>query len=176
VPADDADTAADVPPHPLESAQQRAERLVAAGFGAERASAILAKESQARLAAAYAEYEGSGTVRPLNAAAAGAVADALRGDLGDAEYERYLAATGQPTRVIVAEVEPGSAAANAGLLPGDEITSYRGRRVFNVRDLNASMQDGDLGETVPATVVRDGQTLQLYVGGGWLGAGARSAR
>jgi PDZ domain-containing protein len=175
VPPRTAPEAAEDPRPPLESPQQRVERLVAAGFSAERAGAIVQTESQQRLSAARAEYAATGTIRALGAAA-GKTADTLRTELGDADYERYLAATGQPTRVVVGAVEPGSAAANAGLLPGDEVHTYRGRRVFNVRELNALLLEGTVGQTVPATVVRDGQAMQLYVSGGPLGAATRSAR
>jgi S1-C subfamily serine protease len=161
---------------PLETPRDRIARLVAGGFSEQRAAAIVQRESQVRLAAASAEYERSGTVRALSAATEAAVASAIRSELGDADYERYLSATGQPTRVVVGEVEPGSAAANAGLMPGDEIRSYRGQRVFNAGELNASMLAAAIGETVATTVVRDGQPLQLYVSGGPLGMAAQSAR
>ena len=93
----------------------------------------------------------------------------LRAEIGDAEFERYLEALGQPTSVVIGSVEPASAAANAGLLPGDEIVAYGGQRVFNARDLSALTLQRGTGETVAATVVRDGQSLQLYVTGGPLG-------
>jgi hypothetical protein len=54
-------------------------------------------------------------------------------------------------------------------MPGDEIRTYAGQRVFNQRDLNALMLAGTPGEVVATTVVRDGQTLQLYVTRGPLG-------
>ena len=174
-PAEDEVELSEGPVPPLESPQQRADRLIAAGFSGERAAAIVQAESKLRAAAAYDEYQRSGTVRALNASAAGTAEGALREELGDADYERYLAALGRPTRVVVRDIEPGSAAANAGILPGDEIRSYRGRRVFDVGELNASMLEGGIGQTVPATIVRDGQALQLYVDGGELGIAPRSA-
>jgi serine protease Do len=93
----------------------------------------------------------------------------LRAEIGDEEFEQYLEALGRPTSVLVGTVEPSSAAANGGLLPGDQIVAYAGQRVFNARDLSALTQQRGIGETVPATVVRDGQRLQLYVTGGPLG-------
>jgi hypothetical protein len=179
VPPPDASAIAEIEsptaPQPIESPQQRVDRLIAAGFSAERAAAIVQTESELKVTAAYTEYQRSGTVRALNPTTRIAIASALREELGDADYERYLAATGQPTRVMVGDVEPESAAANAGFLPGDEIRDFRGRRIFNVSELNAAMLDGDSGQTVPATIVRDGHVLQLYVSGGELGIAARSA-
>jgi S1-C subfamily serine protease len=143
------------------------ERLSASGLSRDRAEEVLRRESQLRRAAAFAEYRATGTIGPLNAWPADV--EQTRAELGDADYERYLQATGQQTRVIVGDVEPASAAANAGIIPEDQILAYAGRRVFNLRDLNALMLRTSSGETVAATVVRDGQTLQLYVTGGPLG-------
>jgi hypothetical protein len=147
----------------------RLDGLIAAGFSMERATQILRRETELRQAAYAAEYHATGTVRPFGSAARSGAAAGLRAELGDGEYERYLEGTGQPHSVVVRAVEAQSAAAHAGLLPGDEIRAYAGERVFNQRDLNALMQAGTPGEVVAATVVRDGQTLQLYVTRGPLG-------
>lgn len=147
----------------------RVDGLVAAGFSAERATEILRRETELRQTAYAAEYQATGTVRPFSSAARSGAAAGLRAELGDAEYERYLMGTGQPHHVVVRAVETESAAAHAGLLPGDEIRAYAGERVFNQRDLNALMQAGTPGEVVATTVIRDGQTLQLYVTRGPLG-------
>ncbi len=64
------------------------------------------------------------------------VEQSLRKELGDAEYERYLKATGRPTEVRVMECGATSAAERSGLKAGDEIVSYGGTRVFDARDLN----------------------------------------
>jgi hypothetical protein len=159
---------ADEPPAAAATAN-RLDGLIAAGFSAERATAILRREAELRQAPYAAEHHSTGTVRPFGSAGRTAAAAGLRAELGDADYERYLEGTGQPHRVVVRAVEAESAAAHAGLLPGDEIRAYAGERVFNQRDLNALMQAGTPGEVVAATVVRDGQTLQLYVTRGPLG-------
>jgi hypothetical protein len=158
----------DEPPAPAATAN-RVDNLVAAGFSRERAAEILQREAELRLMAYAAEYSGTGTVRPFGSATRSGAATALRTELGDDEYERYLIGTGQPHSVVVRAVEAESAAAYAGLLPGDEIRSYAGARVFNQRDLNALMQAGTPGDVVATTVVRDGQTLELYVTRGPLG-------
>jgi membrane-associated protease RseP (regulator of RpoE activity) len=150
-------------------AQDRIAGLVAVGFTAARASEILGREAELRQSAYLAEYETTGTIRPFNAAAGSKASNGLRSELGDDDYERYLEGTGQPRSVLIRGVDADSAAAYAGLLPGDEILTYAGERVFNQRDLNALMLAGTPGEVVAATIVRDGQTLQLYVTRGPLG-------
>jgi hypothetical protein len=151
------------------SAESRIDGLVAAGFTADRAAAILRREAELRQQAYFSEFEASGTVRALSGAARDNAADRLRAELSDADYERYLEGTGQPRSIFVRAVEPSSAAAHAGLVPGDELRSYAGRRVFNQRELNTLMSSGTPGEIVPTTVVRDGVTLELYVTRGPLG-------
>jgi hypothetical protein len=153
----------------LGSPASRIDALVAAGFSAARAEEIVRREAELRTTAAYREYERTGTVRPLTGAAQTASEASLRAEIGEDDYERYLAALGRPTSINVASVAAESAAANAGLMPGDEIRTYAGERVFNLRELNESALRHSLGETVPLTVVRDGRQLQLYVTGGPLG-------
>jgi hypothetical protein len=145
------------------------ERLVAAGFSRARGEEIVRRAAELRLAAAYREYETTGTVRALGGSMRLASEAGLRDELGDEEFALYLGALGRPTRVVVAGVATASAAANAGLLAGDEIVSYAGERVFNLGELNALTARRSAGETVLTTVVRDGQPLELYVTGGPLG-------
>ncbi len=152
-----------------EPAPDRIALLIAAGFSPDRAAHVVRREAELRVAAAYEEYAASGTVRPLTGAVQNASAAKLRAEIGDAEYEQYLNALGLPTSIVIGSIDPASAAANAGLSPGDEIVAYGGQRVFNARDLSALSLQRGTGETVAATVVRDGQTLQLYVTGGPLG-------
>ena len=153
----------------IESSVSRVDLLISAGFTRERAEQIVQRDGELRQAAVTREYETTGTVRPLSGNAQVASDVGLRQELGLTDFERYLAATGRPTRVVVAGVTAASPAANAGLLPGDEILAYDGERVFNLRELNELALERGIGETVPTTVVRDGQTLQLYVTGGPLG-------
>jgi hypothetical protein len=149
--------------------QDRIARLIAAGFTEDRALQIAGRASEVRRAAMEREYAATGTIRPLNSASPSAVEQQLRSEMGDGEYEKYLKALGQSTRIRVGDVAAGSAAANAGIMSGDEIVTYAGRRVFNLRELNALMLQNPEGETAAATIVRDGQTMQLYVTGGALG-------
>jgi len=163
-PADEASV--DDGPVPAES---RIDGLVAVGFTPARAAEILQRETELRQAAYFAEFEASGTVRALTSTARDDGATRLRAELGDRDYERYLEGTGQARSVVVRAVEADSAAAHAGLVPGDEILSYAGQRIFNQRDLNTLTLAGTPGEVVSATVVRDGVTLELYVTRGPLG-------
>jgi hypothetical protein len=149
--------------------QDRIVRLISAGFTQDRALEIVRKESRLRRTAIEREYAATGTIRPLNSGSPSAVEQQLRSEMGDSEYEKYLEALGQSTRIRVGDVAAGSAAANAGMMPGDEIVTYAGQRVFNPRELNALMLQTPEGETAAATIVRDGQTMQLYVTGGALG-------
>lgn len=57
--------------------------------------------------------------------------------VGEHAYDAYLWASEQRNRLQVLRVVPNSAAARAGLQPGDEIVSYDGRRVFDYADLRA---------------------------------------
>jgi S1-C subfamily serine protease len=93
----------------------------------------------------------------------------MRTELGDADYERYLAATGRPTSVGVRDILASSPAETAGLMPGDEIIAYDGRRVFDMRELNALTLEGTAGESVVVDVRREGRTVQLVMPRGPIG-------
>ena len=80
-----------------------------------------------------------------------------------------LYATDQPNRVRVSSVIGGSAAARAGLQPGDVIWAYGAERVFAPRDLRNATQSGVRGETIRVIVDRDGQRISMVVPRGPLG-------
>lgn len=61
----------------------------------------------------------------------------------------------------VAEVVPGSAAAEAGLRAGDVITALDGRAVASSESLVALIRSSAVGQLVQLTVLRDGETEQL---------------
>ena len=65
------------------------------------------------------------------------------------------------TPPVVGSVAPNSAAATAGMLPGDRITAIGGRTIGRFDDLRlfAAMRPG---ETVRADIVRGGAALQLW--------------
>ena len=148
----------------------RAQRLVAGGFTEERAEQILDLEDEARMEMLQAEYaarRNGETLDPWEWAAE--YQAGLRGRLGDAEYEKYLAAQGGQTSVTVREVIGSSPANRAGLRPGDRILSYDGERVFGMNDLKSMAFSGDPGEDVIVDIERNGQRMQLVLPRGPLG-------
>ncbi len=148
--------------------EERIGVLVSAGFSPDRAAWIDTRTSELtmqRLQAQYQRRRGD-TVDPAlldNAAAT------LRLELGEAEYERYLEAFGMPTKVGVANVIASSPAEVAGLRAGDEIVTYAGTRVFDMRELNNLTVEGTPGQPVVLDVQRDGQNLQLVMPRGPIG-------
>lgn len=93
----------------------------------------------------------------------------LRDEIGDEEYERYRVATGRSAGVEVPVVPAGSIAEGIGLMPGDEIVAYGGKRVFNLGELNAiARQQNTLGESI-VEVRRNGQLLQFAAPRGDMG-------
>lgn len=152
------------------SAEDRIEQLVDAGFSLDQAERIERRTEELRVEAMQYRYEAirqgapASAIEPLTDIEAG-----LRAELGDADYERYLEATGRPTRVSVRSVLASSAAEQAGMQPGDEIYSYGGERVFSARDLNRVLLEGEPGEPVLVEVLRDGRELQLVLPRGPVG-------
>ncbi len=147
--------------------EQQLQRLVAQGFTRERAEWIERRTEELEVQAMQAQYEAQRSGRPAQGATD--VEAALRAELGDADYERYLTATGRPTQVQVMDVLASSSAERSGLQPGDQIVSYAGTRVFDMRELNSLTRDGNPGENVTLEIRRNGQTLQVQVPRGPLG-------
>jgi membrane-associated protease RseP (regulator of RpoE activity) len=162
-----------------EEAQRREQdALAAAGFPPDRAEWIAKRESELRMQALQARYDAARQGKPFDPATAGAD-NTLRTELGDADYERYLQALNRPTTVAVRDVLASSPAEQAGLKPGDQVVSYDGQRVFDMRDLNALTLKGNAGEPVVVDVQRDGQSVQLVLPRGpvgILGGGGRFGR
>lgn len=142
------------------------ERLVAEGFAPDRAEWISRRTEELRMEALQAQYDAQRGGRPVDPAAG---AQTLRAELGDADYERYLKADGRPTSVPVRDVLASSPAERSGLQPGDEIVAYGGKRVFDMRELNALTLEGTPGESVVVDVRRDGQNVQLVMPRGPIG-------
>jgi hypothetical protein len=149
-----------------EEAERRfVERLVAEGFTPDRAEWLVRRSEELRMEALQAQYDAQRGVRP----ATPGTMPSLRAELGDADYERYLRAEGRPTAVPVRDVLASSPAERSGLRPGDEIVSYAGRRVFDMRELNALTLEGTPGESVAVEVRRNGQLVQVVLPRGPLG-------
>jgi S1-C subfamily serine protease len=81
--------------------------------------------------------------------------------VSDAVLERYGAAGRDGA--FVAAVVPGSAAAAAGLQPGDLIVSFAGEEIDSSVELRRSITEHRPGERVPVRWVRDGETHEEVV-------------
>jgi S1-C subfamily serine protease len=68
---------------------------------------------------------------------------------------------GHGSCIEIVEVVDGSPAERAGLRPEDLLVELAGRRVRTVGDLQQMMVAELIGATVPATVVRQGRTVEL---------------
>jgi hypothetical protein len=145
------------------------ERLIAAGFSPDRAEWIDRRTQELRMQALQAQYDAQREGRPLEPGTVLAGERTLRAELGESDYERYLQAVGRPTSVGVQGLLASSPAERAGLKSGDQIVSYAGQRVFDLRELNALTLEGKAGESVIVEVRRDGQTLQLVMPRGPIG-------
>jgi serine protease Do len=91
-----------------------------------------------------------------------------RGDIGiRAQSVTPVMATGlNLTReygAILADVLPGSAAARAGLRPGDLVLALDGKPIENGRQLQIGLYRRLAGDVVSIEVFRDGQTLKVPV-------------
>lgn len=156
-------------------AAARRERLVEAGFTATEAERILQRESELRMESLQARYEAQVSGEEFDFRG---MTDTLRDELGDAGYERYLEANNRPTAVTVATVYENSPALAAGILPGDEILRYDGRRVFSMSEISAHMLEGTPGQMITLDILRDGVPMQVSIPRGPLGVvgGRRSRR
>ena len=66
-------------------------------------------------------------------------------------------------RATVVAVAPGSIAAKSGLQPGDGIESLQGQPLLSIADLQWVLHRAGPKETLSATLVRDGKTIQTRV-------------
>lgn len=156
---------------------QRRTALLAAGFSPSRADWIIQRESELRMEAMQSRYEAMRSGEPMNMGYEFANPDsALRNEIGDAQYETYLQASGRSTAVGVGTVFDSSPAQTAGLLAGDEITHYDGARIFNTFDLTRQTMEGDAGESVVVNITRDGIPMQVVIPRGPLGINSSRRR
>lgn len=65
--------------------------------------------------------------------------------------------------VVVAEVQPGSAAAKAGIAAGDVVVSMDGKAVGSAAELRNHIGGRRIGEQVKLTVLRDGKSKVMAV-------------
>src|SRR5512134_191352 len=130
--------------------------------------ALLELENQAQREGWYGEPRFRQELRDLRLA--------LRADLGDDRFDLLLYATGRQNRVVVTDLLQGSAAARAGLQPGDEILSYADKRTFRAMELKQATTEGTPGERVALEVLREGSRIRIWVPRGPLGIRMQQTR
>lgn len=166
---------------PTTPAEQR-QALLGAGVTPEMADDILWRSSQVSLARLdlYDEASREGWLgtrryreeqRRLNEERV-----SIEDEIGGDAYDRYLYQTGQPNRVAVGSVLPGSAGEESGLMPGDIIERYGDAPVLDFQDLRAATSAGERGELVSVSVVRDGQVVEVVLPRGPIGIGLDATR
>jgi len=152
------------------SAESRAMALTAAGFSSDRAAWILQREDELRVEAMQARFEAQRAGDMQAMFAANDLSESmLRAELGDLEYEQYLAAYSRPTTVAVGSVLESSPGQVAGLQVGDRIVRYDGQRVFSYADINEQQLKGEAGESVVVDILRDEIPMQIVMPRGPIG-------
>jgi membrane-associated protease RseP (regulator of RpoE activity) len=161
------------------SREGRKGRLIEAGFQPGRAELIVQRESELQMQALQERYDAQRDGTPFDYSQGRNSSDnTLRAELGDADYERYLEASGRSTSVAISNVIESSPGQRAGLQNGDEIVRYDGARVFSMSDLNSLTMDGDPGVNITVDIIRDGIPMQVVLPRGPVGisAGRRYSR
>jgi S1-C subfamily serine protease len=120
-------------------------------------------------------YYGQGTTKSLPVAVADRVAQSLVADgrvkqpyLGIGSQPVYLpeelrAKVGQDSGVMVISVEPGSPAAEAGILQGDTLVGIDGATVTGMRSLFGALRNLSVGSTATLKLVRAGDVTEVKV-------------
>jgi len=155
---------------PDRSPEGRRTALINAGFAPDRADWIIRRESELQMQAMQARFDAmrSGeSMNPFNTSFN--PESGLRAEIGDIEYEQYLAANGRPTTVQITSVMESSPGQVAGIRPGDQITSYDGQRIFSTMELTQQTMQGVQGDSVVVGIVRDGVPMQIVLPRGPIG-------
>jgi len=157
--------------------ERRVDRLVEGGFTEDEARRALDIESEVAFAALQSSWEAQRSGERFDPFASGSDPQSLmREELGDAAFERYLEAQGQPTSIGISQVYSGSPGSEAGLQPGDRLVNYDGARVYSMTDLRRQTMLGAPGESVVIEVERDGMRIQLSMPRGPIGITGNGAR
>ena len=93
----------------------------------------------------------------------------LREELGDERYDEYLYTSKQNNRIKIASVMLGSSAEQSGIQKGDVVLSYDNKRMFTWQELKDATTEGQLGEFVSISIVRNGGIYSFTVPRGPLG-------
>jgi len=155
---------------PDHSPEGRRTALINAGFAPDRADWIIQRESELQVQAMQARFDAMRSGEPMRPFIAGFNPESgLRAEIGDIEYEQYLAANGRPTAVQVSNVMDSSPGQVAGIRAGDQITSYDGQRIFSTMELTQQTMQGVQGDSVAVGIVRDGVPMQIVLPRGPIG-------
>ncbi len=100
----------------------------------------------------------------------------LRDELGDDSYDEYLYNSRQNNRIKITSVMLGSSAEQAGIEKGDIVLSYDNQRMFSWQELKAKTAEGQLGEYVSISILRNGEVFSFSVPRGPLGTQLGSTR
>lgn len=93
----------------------------------------------------------------------------LRDEIGEAQYDRLLFASGEDNRVSIRSVIDGSPAEQAGLRDGDIILSYDGGRIFDFSGLQGATRSGERDAPVSVEVRRGEERISLSIPRGPMG-------
>ena len=72
-------------------------------------------------------------------------------------------AFGLPTGAYVTKVEPGSAAANAGIQPKDMIIQLGDTKITGITTLTRALRNYKAGDTTTITIIRSGNQMELTI-------------
>ncbi len=100
---------------------------------------------------------------------------ALQEELGLELYDLMLYGAGQPNRLVVRDVLPGSNGEIGGLQEGDIIRSYDDQPVFGMQELRYLMAQGERQTAVDVGVERAGSSTTVEVTPGPIGVRLRPA-
>lgn len=159
-----------------------AEGLIAAGIDVFTAEDIAYKQSETQLkrlelrdAALREDFMGSDRYREELAKIRQSEIR-IRDEISDESYDKYLFYTGQSNRIAVSSVMLGSAAEQSGIHAGDVIVRYENEPLYSYRDLREATIQGERGEIIDLTVVRDGALITVSIPRGPLGVRLNSIR
>lgn len=159
-----------------------AEGLIAAGIDVFTAEDIARKQSETQLkrlelrdTAFREDFMGSDRYREELAKIRQSEVR-IRDEIDDESYDKYLFYTGQSNRIAVSSVMLGSAAEQSGIHAGDLIVRYENEPLYNYRDLREATIQGERGEIIDLTVVRDGSLITVSIPRGPLGVRLNSVR
>lgn len=158
--------------------EQNREALINAGFGKQRTDYLILRAQELAARSQQDLFERRQKDLPFEFSHQKYVDSPdldLRKEIGDEEYTRYLKALGRMTGVEVIDVSAGSNAARAGLMPGDEIVTYGGERVYNGRQMDELVERGGAGQVTSIEVKRGGETIWLALPNGPTGMQAKGA-